>query len=74
MARKKKVICSVDGCDDEVHCLDVCIACYQRMRYWNDRPLRDKVRHLKRMNRCRASLEMMTGNVRPITSARRKRA
>ena len=74
MAYKHKTLkCTVDGCDEPVHCLDVCFACYQRMRYWQNRSMKDKANHAKRMRRCQASLQLQMGNVRSITSAQKTR-
>ena len=62
----------VEFCDDEPVAHGLCINCYARTRYWHNRSLRDKARHMKRLRRCEASLSMQMGNVRTIK--RRKRA
>lgn len=66
-------ICTIPDCGEPVHCLDVCTACYMRMRYWQHRSLKDKATHLKRMRRSEASLQLMMGNVHSITTAKKKR-
>lgn len=69
----KNKICIVDGCDDYVTSLDLCPACYQRLRYWHKRSMKDKVKRMKQLHRCEASLSMQLGNVRTIRGAVRRK-
>lgn len=70
MATKK---CSTPECDGKVKALGKCGACHARMYYWNDRPLRDKVEHAKKLRIRERTMEEMT-NVTHISKGKRKRA
>lgn len=61
----------VENCFDNVFSLGMCKACYQRTRYWNNRPMKDKVKRLKQLIRCESSLTMQMGNVKPLRKVKR---
>ena len=75
MPRKPKKVCTTDDCGrTDVIALGLCVACYHRARYWDNRPMRDKMRHMKNLRIRENSMAAMLGNVRPISRAKRKAA
>lgn len=68
-----KKVCSTPECSGEVSSHGKCANCYQRMYYWNDRDLGDKMDHMKKLRIREATMEEITG-VRSIESKRRRKA
>ncbi len=68
MPRKKKVEnpCRVDGCERESSSLNLCPACYHRMRYWAERTVREQLTRLDRLHVFETSMEMGLGNVKKL--------
>ncbi len=56
--------CIVPECGKDAVSLGMCMACYQRTRYWHDRPMKDKVKRINQIKVWESSLEMQLGNVR----------
>jgi len=71
--KQKKGICSVPDCGKEIICLGVCECCYQRMRYWERRSTRDKIKRIKQIQVWEHSLDLQLGNVQQIAKTRKQK-
>jgi len=64
-----KKVCSTSECNLPIYALGKCSRCYQRLCYWNDRSIRDKFNHVKKMRRGEALIEELLGNIKAMKRA-----
>jgi hypothetical protein len=55
---KKEELCMVDGCDREAKVMNLCKRCYDRMRYWELRSMKDKLARINQIRTWESSLEL----------------
>lgn len=66
--------CRIEGCtNDEKHVtLGLCGACYQRIRIWSMRTVKQQIKRVDNLRRWEASMELVLGNVKPMRKKRRR--
>lgn len=66
--------CRIEGCtnDSEHPSLDLCHACYQRIRNWSMRTVKQQIRRLDTLRKFEASMELVLGNVKPMRKKQRR--
>lgn len=60
-------MCQTKKCNNDDYALGLCRQCYQVARYWNERPLADKFKHVDKMQVRANNISRLTGNVRRMT-------
>jgi len=75
MARKPKLRCAIDCCDDVAVCAGFCWACYQAVRYWTrGKTPRQLLKRKQQLDRMDARMQFLLPNVQTIKTKRRKAA
>ncbi len=66
--------CRIEGCRNDVQYVtfDLCAPCYQRLRYWSQRTVKQQIKRLDNLRRWESSMEMVLGNVTPMCKKRRR--
>lgn len=74
MSRKKEPTCMIEGCTKEVYCTDLCINCYQGLRYWQQgKTPKDVVRRKQQLQVLEARMNLlMPAKVNTIRSKKRR--